>query len=109
MFIVLNVCTRWHCQVILMVDDVILSSINALHSGNNNNTVYAFDPLIPGNEKKRLWLTLFCEVFGHPHTTQVTSLSRDGYCLLWLHLSNNVSDPPQRPRILPKWGRKTLA
>ena len=43
MFIVLNVCIRWHCQVILMVDDVISSSIIALHSGNNNNTVYAFD------------------------------------------------------------------
>ena len=54
--------------------------IIALHSVNNNNMVYAFDPLnMPflshkgfGNEKNCLWLTLFSEVFGLPHTTQVT-------------------------------------
>ena len=77
---VLNVFTRWRCQVILIVYDVILSSIIALHSVNNNNIVYAFDQLnMPflsqkgfGNEKNRLWLTLFSEVFGLPHATQVT-------------------------------------
>ena len=61
-FVVLNVCTRWRCQVIMIVYDVILSSIIALHSVNNNNMVYAFDPLIMpflshkgfGNEKNRL-------------------------------------------------------
>ena len=80
-FIVLNVCTRWRCQVILIVYDVILSSIIALHSVNNNNMVYAFDPIIMpflshkgfGNEKNRLWLILFSEVFGLPHATQVTT------------------------------------
>ena len=45
-FIVLNVCIRWRSQVILNVDDVILSSRIAPNSLNNNNTVYAFDPLI---------------------------------------------------------------
>ena len=116
-FIVLNVCARWRCQVILIVGDVILSSIIALHSVNKNYTVYAFDPFImpflshtgSGNEKNRLWLTLFCNVFGHPLTTQVTISSRAGHCLPWLRLSNKVSDPPQRPRKLPKWGRTMLA
>ena len=42
---VLNVFTRWRCQVILIVYDVRLSSIIALHSVNNNNIVYALDQL----------------------------------------------------------------
>ena len=75
---------RWRCKVILIVDDVILSSSIAPNSINNNSTVYAFVKLImhffshtgSGNEKNRLWLTLFCEVFGHPHAAQVTILSR---------------------------------
>ena len=110
---------RWRCPVILIVDDVILSSSIAPNSINNNSTVYAFDPLImhffshtgSGNEKNRLWLTLFCEVFGHPHATQVTILSRACHCLPSLHcactiFANNVSDPLRRPRKLPKWRRK---
>ena len=112
----MNVCTRWRCQVILIVDDVILSSIIALHSGNNNNTVYAFDSLImpflshmvSGNEKNGLWLTLFYEVFGHPHATQLTSLSRDGHCILWLRLSNNVSDP-MTPTEIAEVGKKNIS
>ena len=118
-FIVLNVCTRWCCQVILIVDDVISSSKIAPNSLNNNNTVYAFDPLIvpflshtgSRNAKNRLWLTLFCEVFGHLHATQVTILSRADHYLPLLRLANNVSDPPppRRARKLPKWGRKTFA
>ena len=52
----------------------------AQNSLNNNNSVYALDPLImpflsrtrSRNEKNRFWLTLFCEVFGHQYATQVT-------------------------------------
>ena len=107
----------WRCQVILIVDDVKLSSIIALHSVNNNNTVYAFDPLImpflshtgSSNEKNRLWLTLFCDVFGHPHATQVTISSRAGHCLPWLRLSNNVSDPPTTPTEIAKVGKNNVS
>ena len=49
--------------------------------------VYAFDPLIMpflshkgfGNEKNRLLLTLFYEVFRLSHATQVTIWSRVGH------------------------------
>ena len=54
-FIVLNVCTRWRCQVILIVDDVISSSRIAPNSLNHNNL----------------------------HATQVTIASCAGHCLPW--------------------------
>ena len=76
-----------------------MSPIIALHSVNNNNTVYVFDPLIPflshtgsGNEKTRLWLTLFCEVLGHPHATQVKLQS---------HMSTDEYSGPGQPRTAP--------